>query len=368
MACIGCGHNSDEDAMLTAVGPALADALAEGRLAAQTLEGAWPASLASLPGQLIPGQPMAPRNGALDVTGPRVVVDVARVGPFAEGTSFLPAPLQWPTLLHTESAFSAAGLNRRWTADDGDLISVPVDAPRQAQELLDLVMSATQRPTYNDVEALFARANEIRASVRLYLIRVCGMPESVVDRTWEFQTISYRDLIRYEYDAFVAFGDVDAAASLASRYEFVQAMSATGGFSGVQFSAGIAGPTILAHAGHTAGDSTKGAVIKILGLLGIPAGLLDAVIDTIGPEIWKKILTGKGVGKGIPKSSWAKLLAAIIDAVMSKAFFKLLVEKIGRAGALRLITSLTSKAIPFIGWVILIAQIIYGLGDQWGWW
>jgi len=104
-------------------------------------------------------------------------------------------------------------------------------------------------------------------------------------------------------------------------------------------------------------------IAKIFGALGLK-------------EIWKAILEvfeqyysklAKGLGQAIGEKSATKLarmLKLFFKLLGRKKFWKRVARKVGRAAVAKAVGKMAAKCLPFVGWVILIAQIVWAIAEQ----
>jgi hypothetical protein len=108
-------------------------------------------------------------------------------------------------------------------------------------------------------------------------------------------------------------------------------------------------------------DSVRKILSKILALFGISEFA----------EVFAKLLAAdlEGLAAAVLAANWrlvTTLFFKIIDAVFSRAFLTLLGENIGAKLAAKLAAKIASRFLPFIGWAILIGQLVWALGEEFG--
>ena len=108
-------------------------------------------------------------------------------------------------------------------------------------------------------------------------------------------------------------------------------------------------------------DAVRKILAKLLALFGI----------SDFAEVFAKLLAAdlEGLGAAALAQNWklvTRLFFKIIDSLFSSAFFTLLGEQIGAKVAAKLAVKIAAKFLPFIGWAILIAQLVWALGEEFG--
>jgi hypothetical protein len=58
------------------------------------------------------------------------------------------------------------------------------------------------------------------------------------------------------------------------------------------------------------------------------------------------------------------LLKKLFSFLMSLAFLRKLVEKVGETAAAKLVGKIAAKFVPFVGWALLIGSIIWGVAEE----
>jgi len=107
------------------------------------------------------------------------------------------------------------------------------------------------------------------------------------------------------------------------------------------------------------GDTPRKILSKILALFGISEFA----------EVFSKLLAVEieGLRTAVLASNWrlvTTLFFKLIDTVFSRAFLALLGENIGAKLAAKLAAKIASRFLPFIGWAILIGQLLWALGEE----
>lgn len=107
------------------------------------------------------------------------------------------------------------------------------------------------------------------------------------------------------------------------------------------------------------GDTPRKILSKILALFGISEFA----------EVFSKLLAAEieGLGTAVLASNWrlvTTLFFKLIDTVFSRVFLTLLGENIGAKLAAKLAAKIASRFLPFIGWAILIGQLLWALGEE----
>jgi hypothetical protein len=118
---------------------------------------------------------------------------------------------------------------------------------------------------------------------------------------------------------------------------------------------------------------------------GQQSGLEAPALGQLERKLLAKILAGLGIkeaynafaellendlkylGKAVDKKNWkrvAKLLELILRKILSKPFFIKLANKIGVAKATKIIAKIGAKFVPYVGWAILIAQLIWAFAEE----
>lgn len=108
-------------------------------------------------------------------------------------------------------------------------------------------------------------------------------------------------------------------------------------------------------------DTVRKILSKLLALFGISEFA----------EVFAKLLAADlgALGTAVIANNWrlvTTLFFKIIDSVFSKAFLTLLGENIGAKAAAKLGAKIASRFLPFIGWALLIGQLLWALGEEFG--
>ncbi len=104
------------------------------------------------------------------------------------------------------------------------------------------------------------------------------------------------------------------------------------------------------------GDIGRKLLAKLLGILGV-----TDFTTAIG-ELLEKELQDLENAKSMAER--AKILKKILKKMMSKKFFKELAEKVGTKAAKRIVGKIALRCLPWIGWAILIAELLWAIGEQ----
>jgi hypothetical protein len=109
--------------------------------------------------------------------------------------------------------------------------------------------------------------------------------------------------------------------------------------------------------------SVSWVLSKLAALLGIEAfvdGFNEAVLEECG-DLLKEL--GEQIDAG-DYSGAAKTMAKILDKLTSKGFAKRLAGKIGAEAAGKILAKIAARCVPFIGWAIFAAELIWALAEQ----
>lgn len=107
-------------------------------------------------------------------------------------------------------------------------------------------------------------------------------------------------------------------------------------------------------------------ILKILGAIGLKFDQqqMQALLATIGESIGGLLDALVNALKGQAfKQAW-KAFWAILEALVSAGFRQALARTLGRAAATRFFAALGAKLIPWIGWGIFIAALLYSFAEQ----
>ena len=102
---------------------------------------------------------------------------------------------------------------------------------------------------------------------------------------------------------------------------------------------------------------------KIAGILGLGA-IVDAfwdLLEGLAPELLK------GLGAAIAAGDWKnalKLFNSLLDTVCTKKFMAALGKRVGEKQAAQVIGNIMAKSLPFIGWLIVAAEIGWGIWEN----
>lgn len=112
-------------------------------------------------------------------------------------------------------------------------------------------------------------------------------------------------------------------------------------------------------ASQAAADLARKAMAKILAAFGVgeAAEVFFALLD----------LELKQLGTAIAAKNWraaARVVGVILQTMVSRAFLVLLGERIGVAKAGRLIAKIAGRFVPFLGWALIIGQLIWAFGEE----
>lgn len=102
---------------------------------------------------------------------------------------------------------------------------------------------------------------------------------------------------------------------------------------------------------------------KLFGILGI-GDAYEAIIEILEKN-WPTLL--KEIAEAIAKRDWkklAKLFKKLLDVLISKEFFKKLVAKVGLKTATKIVGKILARAVPFIGWAVLIASLVWAIAEE----
>ena len=105
-------------------------------------------------------------------------------------------------------------------------------------------------------------------------------------------------------------------------------------------------------------------VSKLAAALGVSAGykgFVEAIEQVLGHDLQR-------LGQHIDNGQWGKAgrrLGNILDKLTSKRFEGALNDKVGKKLAGKILAQVGSKAIPFVGWGLFGASLIWTLAEQW---
>ena len=112
-------------------------------------------------------------------------------------------------------------------------------------------------------------------------------------------------------------------------------------------------------------DVTKKTLAKLLSVVGL-ADIAIPVAQLLSEEglfdALAKAITNPPRGKRF--EAIGKVLGKILDFMLSKNFFNKLATKLGAKAAARASLKLASRTVPFVGWAILIASVIWALAAE----
>jgi hypothetical protein len=108
-------------------------------------------------------------------------------------------------------------------------------------------------------------------------------------------------------------------------------------------------------------DNVRKVIAKILGLLGIKEAS-QAIFEILGEEGLIAVLDA-AIKSGSLKAIGAAILK-ILEKMITKAFLKKLAEKIGIKAAAKIVGKISARFVPFLGWALLIGQLLWGIGEQ----
>ncbi|HTQ30899.1 MAG TPA: hypothetical protein VMI53_06785 [Opitutaceae bacterium] len=116
------------------------------------------------------------------------------------------------------------------------------------------------------------------------------------------------------------------------------------------------------------GANAEGArkwIAKIFALFGF-GEIFKAIIDVLEADAGSALLMAN-LGKAIAEASWSllkKYLKILIELIFSKPFLKKLAEKVGESVLAKVLGKVFAKFVPFLGWALLIGQIVWGIAEQ----
>jgi hypothetical protein len=103
----------------------------------------------------------------------------------------------------------------------------------------------------------------------------------------------------------------------------------------------------------------KRALAKLLGIIGIK-DVAEVIYNLLNVELGE-------LGAALAAKNWKKAAAVtgkILKTLISPAFLKLLGEHIGVTRAGKIVAKIAGRLVPFVGWAILIGQLIWALGEE----
>lgn len=213
------------------------------------------------------------------------------------------------------------------------------------------VESQQTRPSVRRVDRQIQRGQRIADDVRRFLIEDLGMSAEQVDSRWDFSLPTYETQLRAEAEVFEAAG-------LSTSREIVQhklASLATARRADVSLSGGQ-GPGVPHFAIEWTWQNVLSKVIAGLGLKEIQDALFE-------DEVIKGLVQGE-VGAGGTKKNLKDLIKRIIDHISSKEFSKKLSQKLGAKVAGKILGGLAARAIPILGWALVIGSVVWAILEQ----
>lgn len=208
------------------------------------------------------------------------------------------------------------------------------DEFEQILEAVELALPDDLLPSRTDTDWAFAELSRARPMIRAAAIEM-GIDvdnelevggELIAEYDWEPRT--YAELLALEEQIYDALGEIPE-----SNY------------------------------GGIAGDGLRRLFAKILAALGIRDAwnAFREVLEELGESILEAI------GRAIRNKEWKKLrrlIGILIDLITSSKFKQRLAQRIGEAAAARIIGRILAKALPIVGWVILIAEFAWAIAEQ----
>jgi hypothetical protein len=212
--------------------------------------------------------------------------------------------------------------------------SKSADEFEEILEAVDLALTDDFLPSRTNTEWAFSELSRTRPMIRAVSVEM-GIDvdgeievggELIAEYDWESRT--YAELLALEEEIYDALGEIPE-----SNY------------------------------GGVAGDGLRRLLAKILAALGIRDAwnAFKEVLEELGESILEAI------GRAIRNKEWKKLrklIGILIDLITSSAFKERLAHRIGEAAAARIIGRILAKALPIVGWAILIAEFVWAIAEQ----
>lgn len=120
-------------------------------------------------------------------------------------------------------------------------------------------------------------------------------------------------------------------------------------------------PTFQDEGGLSAG--LRLALSKVLGVLGLKE-IWQAVLDIL--ETYYKTLW-TAFWRAIKEKRWKdaiKFLTQLIKKMMSKRFKQVLIGRVGKSVAAKIIGKLAAKFVPVLGWAVVVGEIVWAVAEQ----
>lgn len=110
-----------------------------------------------------------------------------------------------------------------------------------------------------------------------------------------------------------------------------------------------------------ASDNVRKVIAKLLGALGLGEAS-QAIFELLEGEGLIAALDA-ALASGSLKAI-GEVLLKILEKMITKEFLRKLAEKIGLKAAAKIVGKISARFVPFVGWALLIGQILWAIGEQ----
>jgi hypothetical protein len=110
-----------------------------------------------------------------------------------------------------------------------------------------------------------------------------------------------------------------------------------------------------------ASDNVRKVIAKLLGALGLGEAS-QAIFEILEGEGLVAALDA-ALASGSLKAI-GEILLKILEKMITKEFLRKLAEKIGLKAAAKIVGKISARFVPFVGWALLIGQILWAIGEQ----
>ena len=238
------------------------------------------------------------------------------------------------------------------TVPEGELAVLQTDFTNRVAAFLHRRPSSWSRPSRIEVSAVFAAAQDLALTAKDLHKRHGGSGRSRSGPRFDFSFPSYDEFESDVEKAVAMMRRQKTAVLLAAEATKITPRPADGSI-----------PKHFAASDAVAASGMNRWLGKLLAALGVK-DVWKAILEVLEGS-WSHFLTS--LSGAIARRDWGMvsgLLGDILKVMVSRPFLVELGEKIGVKAAARVVGKIVAKAVPLLGWGLLIGSLLWAIAEE----